>query len=50
LQLEDIEIVAGSGAVPFNRKRFGGQVSNETPVKSRRTNRNLQKSISQKKG
>jgi DNA-binding HxlR family transcriptional regulator len=25
LQLEDIEIVAGSGAVPFNRKRFGTQ-------------------------
>ena len=23
LSLEDIEIVAGSGAVPFNRKRFG---------------------------
>ena len=27
LQLEDIEIVAGSGAVPFNRKRFGGRPS-----------------------
>jgi DNA-binding HxlR family transcriptional regulator len=25
LQLEDIEIVPGAGAVPFNRKRFGGQ-------------------------
>ena len=25
LQLEDIEIVPGSGAVPFNRKRFGGR-------------------------
>jgi hypothetical protein len=25
LQLEDVEIVAGSGAVPFNRKRFGDQ-------------------------
>lgn len=24
LRLEDIEIVPGSGAVPFNRKRFGG--------------------------
>src|SRR5271168_490339 len=24
LRLEDIEVVAGSGAVPFNRKRFGG--------------------------
>jgi DNA-binding HxlR family transcriptional regulator len=26
LQLEDVEIVAGSGAVPFNRLRFGGRV------------------------
>jgi hypothetical protein len=25
LQLEDIEIVPGSGAVPFNRQRFGGR-------------------------
>jgi len=25
LELEDIEIVAGSGAVPFNQKRFGAQ-------------------------
>jgi DNA-binding HxlR family transcriptional regulator len=25
LEFEDIEIVAGSGAVPFNRKRFGTQ-------------------------
>ena len=25
LELEEIEIVAGSGAVPFNRKRFGTQ-------------------------
>src|ERR1700722_15620297 len=25
LQLEDVEIVAGSGAIPFNQKRFGGQ-------------------------
>jgi hypothetical protein len=24
LRLEDVEVVAGSGAVPFNRKRFGG--------------------------
>jgi hypothetical protein len=23
LRLEDVEVVAGSGAVPFNRKRFG---------------------------
>ena len=27
LRLEDVEIVAGSGAVPFNRKRFGGGVA-----------------------
>lgn len=27
LRLEDVEVVAGSGAVPFNRKRFGGTVS-----------------------
>src|SRR5213593_1665994 len=26
LQLEDVEIVAGSGAVPFNQKRFGGEL------------------------
>jgi DNA-binding HxlR family transcriptional regulator len=24
LRLEDVEVVAGSGAVPFNRRRFGG--------------------------
>jgi len=29
LQLEDVEIVAGSGAVPFNRRRFGGQPPHE---------------------
>jgi DNA-binding HxlR family transcriptional regulator len=27
LRLEDVEIVAGSGAVPFNRKRFGEAVT-----------------------
>ncbi len=27
LRLEDVEVVAGSGAVPFNRKRFGSNVS-----------------------
>ena len=37
LRFEDIEIVAGSGAVPFNRKRFGGRLLNETLVKSQRT-------------
>ena len=35
LQLEDVEIVAGSGAVPFNRRRFGGQVP-ETTAKPER--------------
>jgi hypothetical protein len=24
LRLEDVEVAAGSGAVPFNRRRFGG--------------------------
>ncbi|MEH2610580.1 winged helix-turn-helix transcriptional regulator [Bradyrhizobium sp. AZCC 1693] len=27
LRLEDVEIVAGAGAVPFNRKRFGGDIA-----------------------
>jgi DNA-binding HxlR family transcriptional regulator len=27
LRLEDVEVVAGSGAVPFNRKRFGEPVA-----------------------
>lgn len=27
LRLEDVEIVAGPGAVPFNRKRFGGDAA-----------------------
>lgn len=27
LRLEDVEIVAGAGAVPFNRKRFGGDAT-----------------------
>jgi DNA-binding HxlR family transcriptional regulator len=27
LRLEDVEIVAGAGAVPFNRKRFGGDTA-----------------------
>jgi hypothetical protein len=32
LQLEDVEIVAGSGAVAFNRKRFGGREQREVTV------------------
>jgi DNA-binding HxlR family transcriptional regulator len=35
LQLEDVEIVAGSGAVPFNQRRFGGQIQ-ETTAKPER--------------
>jgi DNA-binding HxlR family transcriptional regulator len=27
LRLEDVEVIAGSGAVPFNRRRFGAVVS-----------------------
>jgi DNA-binding HxlR family transcriptional regulator len=40
LRLEDIEVVAGSGAVPFNRKRFGTATTNDRaalqPGRSRR--------------
>jgi DNA-binding HxlR family transcriptional regulator len=36
LQLEDIKIVAGSGAVPFNRKRFGGEPPRELSAKPKR--------------
>jgi DNA-binding HxlR family transcriptional regulator len=31
LQLEHVEVVAGSGAVPFNRKRFAGGQSSDAP-------------------
>ena len=45
LQLEDIEIVPGAGAVSFNRKQFGGQ-----PLVKRKTaSRVLRRSISHKK-
>jgi DNA-binding HxlR family transcriptional regulator len=30
LRLEDVEIVAGAGAVPFNRRRFGGDAADHT--------------------
>ncbi|WP_426435763.1 winged helix-turn-helix transcriptional regulator [Bradyrhizobium genosp. P] len=36
LQIEDIEVVAGPGAVPFNRKRFSGQSAPDAPRKPRR--------------
>jgi DNA-binding HxlR family transcriptional regulator len=39
LELEDIEIVAGSGAVPFNRKRFGGQPPHAKVKPERRVQR-----------
>lgn len=32
LRLEDVEIVAGAGAVPFNRKRFGGNAADRGVV------------------
>jgi DNA-binding HxlR family transcriptional regulator len=35
LQLEDVEVVAGSGAVAFNRERFG-QAAPETPPAAKR--------------
>jgi hypothetical protein len=47
LQLEDIEIVAGSGAVPFNRKRFGGQLPH-AKVKPERVSRILRKAVTDK--
>jgi hypothetical protein len=34
LRLEDVEIVAGAGAVPFNRKRFGGNAADRRVVGS----------------
>jgi DNA-binding HxlR family transcriptional regulator len=32
LRLEDVEVVAGSGAVAFNRERFGGAARNARPA------------------
>jgi hypothetical protein len=50
LQLEDVEIVAGSGAVPFNRKRFGGQpVVNERAVERTEASESLRKAARRKK-
>jgi DNA-binding HxlR family transcriptional regulator len=38
LRLEDVEVIPGAGAVPFNRKRFGGAASagkpSETPERA----------------
>jgi DNA-binding HxlR family transcriptional regulator len=49
LQLEDVEIVAGSGAVPFNQKRFGGQRPNAVTVKPSRAGGASRKAASRKK-
>jgi hypothetical protein len=48
LQLEDIEIVPGSGAVPFNRKRFGGQFP-DAEVRPKSAGRVLRRFASNKK-
>jgi DNA-binding HxlR family transcriptional regulator len=47
LQLEDVEIVAGAGAVPFNQKRFGGQLPH-AKVKPKSASRILRKSVTHK--
>jgi hypothetical protein len=47
LQLEDVEIVAGSGAVPFNRKRFGAQLT-QPKLKPKGAKRALRKSVTHK--
>jgi hypothetical protein len=41
LRLEDVEVVAGSGAVPFNRKRFGAAAAT-APGKLRASRRKRQ--------
>jgi DNA-binding HxlR family transcriptional regulator len=40
LRLEDIEIVPGSGAVPFNQKRFGGQFRRVSGISIERNSAN----------
>jgi DNA-binding HxlR family transcriptional regulator len=49
LQVEDIEIIPGAGAVPFNRKRFGGQSAHQVTVKPKQAGRVLRDSASRKK-
>jgi DNA-binding HxlR family transcriptional regulator len=49
LQLEDIEIVPGSGAVPFNQKRFGGQLAQEATVEPKGARGIRSKSVNRKK-
>jgi DNA-binding HxlR family transcriptional regulator len=48
LQLEDIEIVPGSGAVPFNRQRFGGQAADDKTVKSTKAAAGSRKGVKRK--
>src|SRR5271154_7095902 len=43
LALEDVVVVAGSGAVPFNRKRFGGQLARDAAIKPKRPKRTPRK-------
>jgi DNA-binding HxlR family transcriptional regulator len=49
LRLEDIEIVPGSGAVPFNRKRFGGQLADNKAIKPTGASASVGKVASRKK-
>jgi DNA-binding HxlR family transcriptional regulator len=49
LQLEDIEVVAGSGAVPFNRKRFSAHLAQDISIKPRAASGVLPKSASHEK-
>ena len=49
LELEDVEIVAGSGAVPFNRKRFGAQPGQEVAAKPRAASGAPRKAASRRK-
>jgi hypothetical protein len=49
LQLEDVEVVAGAGAVPFNRKRFGGQLTQDITVGPKGARGVRGKSVSPKK-
>jgi DNA-binding HxlR family transcriptional regulator len=43
LRLEDVEIVAGSGAVPFNQKRFGEPHARVKPERASRIERKSSK-------
>jgi DNA-binding HxlR family transcriptional regulator len=49
LQLEDVEIVPGAGAVPFNRKRFGGPREQDAAQNPKAAGGGLRKSGNSKK-